>query len=233
MIRPGRHRIPLLLVALLAVAVLGLVAQVLKTEDPRSPLVYFTVLNALGVVVTFTAGVVPGSRRRLLPALARFTVTTGAVVAGIVYVTLIAPQEGGSTWLLTQPMALVATLALHIGVPILAVLGLRRLGDAATVRNRIKPAGAVALSLLWPLGWGALALSLDALGLVLVPYGFLDPAQVGWAGVGASQLVVLVLWTGTAAALCGRRDGGWRARPDGDAAVTSSESMTVTDSGGG
>lgn len=194
-----------LMVAVVAVVVVGFVAQVLST-DPRSPLVYFTVLNALALAgVTVVGGLWARRAGAAAPGVvqtghevARLTFATGAVFAGLVYWVLIAPREGGERWLLDSPAALVAAVALHGVLPIVAVVYLRAVDTPERILARRSRDSAIAWTLIWPAGWGLVAIQLSALGLVAIPYPFLDVSTRGWLAVLGSTVVLLGGWVAVA-----------------------------------
>ncbi|MEX7470219.1 Pr6Pr family membrane protein [Mycobacterium adipatum] len=158
-----------------AVAVLS---QFVQNTDPRSPLVYFTVLS--GVLAGLVAVVETATRHRgaWLDG-ARVTTTIGVVVSAIIFSALIAPSTPTGTWF--QPWDDVwvrtATVLFHGVAPALVI------ADLVLRRPPLSPMRWLLAAYSWPLTYlASIALATKAFGVKL-PYPFLSPSQMGWGTV--------------------------------------------------
>ena len=158
-----------------AVAVLS---QFVQNTDPRSPLVYFTVLS--GVLAGLVAVVETATRHRgaWLDG-ARVTTTIGVVVSAIIFSALIAPSTPTGTWF--QPWDDVwvrtATVLFHGVAPALVI------ADLVLRRPPLSPMRWLLAAYSWPLTYlASIALAIKAFGVKL-PYPFLSPSQMGWGTV--------------------------------------------------
>lgn len=158
-----------------AVAVLS---QFVQNTDPRSPLVYFTVLS--GVLVGLVAAVETATRHRgVWLDGARVTTTIGVVVSAIIFTALIAPSTPTGTWF--QPWDDVwvrtATVLFHGVAPALVI------ADLVLRRPSLSPMRWLLAAYIWPLTYlASIALVAKAFD-VKVPYPFLSPSQMGWGTV--------------------------------------------------
>lgn len=158
-----------------AVAVLS---QFVQNTDPRSPLVYFTVLS--GVLAGLVAAVETTTRHRgdWLDG-ARVTAAIGVVVSAIIFAALIAPSTPTGTWF--QPWddgwVRTATVLFHAVAPALVI------ADLVLRRPLLSPMRWLLAAYSWPLTYlVSIAWTATAFGVKL-PYPFLSPSQMGWGTV--------------------------------------------------
>jgi len=163
-----------------AASIGGLAAQSIQTEDPRPPIVYFTVWSA--VLVAASSSVLASRPSELFAEVNR-AAQPGALLSGLVFWTVLAPTNGIGH----QAATMVANLALHAVLPIAVVI---RILTVAPVR----PSTARRWVTLWfPAAYLGGVLAAEARGM-RAPYTFLEPdwpALPVWAvTIGATYLAI-------------------------------------------
>jgi len=148
---------------------------------------FFTILT--NILLALVMGRVALTGRRT-PATVGFVVVQIAVV-GLVYHAVLAHAHH------PRGAAAVANFLLHTATP-LGMLAFW-LGFAPRVALRWR---AALVWLLWPLGFCAISL-LRGAGTGWYPYFFLDPARLGWHGVGAAILALSLLFVALGLAVVG------------------------------
>ena len=188
---------------LVVIAGLGVTLQFVATGDPLLDLTYFTILSALLLGGSTAVSVLPSlsAQARQRVALIRGAATVGSVVSGLVYAVAIAPGEsaGSGPWLWQDPLAAAASLVLHALLPVIAVLVF-----AMSVRPALPVVAAwkiAALWTIWPTLWAVLIGLGDGMGILRVPYRFLDQGEVGSASVVIAVVGMVVLCLGLGWAL--------------------------------
>lgn len=179
---------------LVLVAAAGVTLQFVASGRPLHDLTYFTILSALLLGVSTAASL--SARRRQTLALIRGAATVGTVVSGLVYAVAIAPGEsaGQGPWLWSDPLAAVASLTLHALLPVLAVVVFAR--AVRPLLPDLPPWKLAAAWTIWPTLW-ALGIGLgQSVGLLRVPYRFLDQSEVGLAAVLVAVAAMVVLCLG-------------------------------------
>lgn len=163
-------------VAVLVVAVLGsaVVCQFLQGTDPTFPLWYFTVDSAILTGLAALASLArPDSDA--VGAL-RGAGTTGVLLSGAIFTTVIAPNTPTGTWFQPwdDPWVRAATVLFHAVGPVVAI--------AHFLTRPASPAPfwhVVTRWCAWPAAYLAVMLALQAVGAATIPYAFLQPEQMG------------------------------------------------------
>jgi hypothetical protein len=173
------------LVAQLVLVIAG--AQVLVGEEPLSLgqrllhfFSYFTVLsNGLVLAAALTLLRRPGRDGRVWRVL-RLSGLTGIIVTGVVHWFFLRPLQDLTGW------SYGVDKVLHVGVPLLALLGWAAFGPRPRINGRV-----FALSLIYPIAWLVYTMLMGAV-TGWYPYPFLDVDQLG----AFSVTVVCVALTG-------------------------------------
>jgi len=182
--------LPITIVLTVAVAVLS---QFVQNTDPRSPLVYFTVLSS--ALAGLVAALETATRHRgVWLDGARVTTTVSVVVSAIIFAALIAPASATGTWF--QPWDDVwvrtATVLFHAVAPALVIVDLVLRRPSLSLVRWLLAAYSWPLTYLVCIASAAMALS------VKLPYPFLSPSQMGWGTV-LIAIVSLALLVGVVA----------------------------------
>jgi hypothetical protein len=167
--------------------------QFLQHTDPRSPLVYFTVLS--GILAGLLAAVEATVRYRSASIdAARVTTTAGVVVSAVIFAALIAPASPSGTWFQSWDdlWVRVATVLFHGVAPVLVITDLVLRRPSPPISTWLVAAYS------WPVTY-LVALTLAATAFdVAIPYPFLSPSQMGWGTVSIA-IVSLALLVGVVA----------------------------------
>lgn len=150
---------------------------------------YFTVQsNVLVAVVSWQLARDPARDGAAWPVV-RLAALTGIAVTGLVHFVLLRPllDLDGADW--------VADKALHMAVPLLAVVGWAAYGPRPRSSRRT-----AVLVLVWPVAWLALTLVVGAT-TGWYPYPFLDPDKWGVGGVAKACGGVTVLFVALVSAV--------------------------------
>ncbi|MCO7274074.1 MULTISPECIES: Pr6Pr family membrane protein [Cellulosimicrobium] len=188
-----------------AVLVVGVVCQLVQGTDPAPALTYYTVDSAILLAATLiVASARPGWA---WVDGARGAATSGVVLSGLVFATVIAPATPTGTWIQPHDDAWVrvANVLLHGVGPVLATADYL----VRPQRGRRGTFGTALRWCLWPLVYFAVVLPLDLAGQAHVPYPFLDVHEAGWTAVlgAVAGLFVVVLGLGAALVALHRRLG--------------------------
>lgn len=167
-------------------ALLGTLLQVVQHTDGTPALAYFTVDSALLYVL---AQVVPRSLHRTTGLAA----VAGMLLSALVFWVALAPVNGIG---LGDPALLTANVLLHAIAPAAAAAAHRQ-GWPGRGGGRRRAIG----TLWWPVGYGAVILTLSNAGHVR-PYEFLSSEAVRVPVVVAASVGALAVYLCIAAALC-------------------------------
>lgn len=123
--------------------------------------------------------------------------TTWVLLAAVIYATVIAPAAPGHNWFQAgdDAWARTGTVLLHIVGPVVLVVDF-----LSRPPSHSSAGGEVALWVLGPFVYLSTMATLVAGNVAAMPYPFLDPDEVGWAGVvgAVSALLVLLVLLGGA-----------------------------------
>jgi hypothetical protein len=188
----GRRVATLLSIAIVVNQAAALLCQFVQHTDPRFPLLYFTVdSGAFAGAVALIAVVRP--RLSSLPGL-RAASAVGVLLSAVIFASVIAPATGTGTWI--QPYddywVRTATILFHAVAPVLVTIDFVIHGVPRRRTRRI-----IYWCLVWPLAYIIVMGGLAVLGLVGMPYPFLDPSNTGWGtvlgSVGSLSALILLL----------------------------------------
>ncbi|MBU6280278.1 MAG: hypothetical protein KGN78_13635 [Actinomycetales bacterium] len=198
------------------VVAIGVGAQFLQRSDPTPPLLYYTVLSALGLSAVLLLEL--RTRGRGTDWL-RGLMLTGLVFSAIVYALVLLPFSRDPVFSPRNHdhVAQVATVALHAVAPTIGVLDLVRRPIA--VRRRVAVAAGW---LVWPAVYFSLIVGLAEFENLRAPYTFMDPSAAPSWNFGLANLCLALVSFGVGcavAALAGHlkvaRDSGSVGRAPG------------------